>query len=178
MKKLIAISSLSLFCTILAYAAMSAWKINAQGSTVSFTIKNAGLNTEGTFTGLVGNIDFDPQNPSSGKIVASVEAASINTGINMRDKDLRSEHYLEVEKYPQIKFVSSTITKTTSGYSVTGTFTVKNTSKTVTIPFTFEEKVFKGSFSVNRLDYGVGEKSWVMGNEVKITFQIAVTAKS
>lgn len=174
MKKLIAISVLSLFFTILTYAAFSAWKINAQSSKVSFSIKNAGLNTEGTFTGLKGSIDFDPQNPSSGKIVATVEAASINTGINMRDKDLRSEEYLDVEKYPLIKFTSSSITKTANGYSVTGNFTVRNTTKTVTIPFTFENQIFKGAFTVNRLDYGVGQKSWVMGSEVKIAFEIVV----
>ncbi|MDX2248596.1 MAG: YceI family protein [Bacteroidia bacterium] len=174
MKNLLVFPLLFFSLSLFAFRVLTLWKINTENSSVNFTIKNAGINTEGSFTGLKGSIDFDPQNPAAGKISASVEAASINTGINMRDNDLRSEHYLDVKNYPLIKFVSTQITKTAQGYSVTGTFTIKKVSKTVTIPFTFENKVFKGTFTVNRLDYEVGKRNWVMGDDVKITFQIAV----
>ncbi|MEZ4825887.1 MAG: YceI family protein [Bacteroidia bacterium] len=174
MKNLFTFLSLGLVLVLTAYGAVSAWKINAQGSSVVFSIKNAGLNTEGSFTGLQGSISFDPQNPGAGKITASVDAASINTGISMRDKDLRSDEYLDVEKYPRISFTSTSIEKTGEGYKVTGNFKVKDVTRSVAIPFTFEKQVFKGKFSVNRLDYGVGKKSWVMGDEVKISFEIAV----
>ena len=178
MKRFI-VSSLAITLMILAaYGAVVNWKINASDAKVSFTIKNAGLNVEGKFSGLEGKINFDPENPASGSIIASVSAETIDTGINMRDKDLRTEHYLDVEKYPKISFVSSSISKTSKGFSVTGKFTIKDVTKTVTIPFTFENQTFKGSLTIDRMDYHVGKNSWIMGDEVNIVFEIPVSKAS
>lgn len=61
------------------------------GSIIKFTIKNFGLPVEGTFTDLQGEITFDIQNPANGKFNVSVDANSINTGIEMRDNHLRKK---------------------------------------------------------------------------------------
>lgn len=152
------------------------YKINSSAAKVSFIIKNAGLNVDGEFSGLSGTINFDKENPSAGKIEANIPVKSIDTGINKRDNHLRSEDYFEVEKYPNIKFVSSSISATKDGYNVSGNFSIKATTKSVTIPFTFENNVFVGKFNIDRRDYGVGGNSWIMGDKVKISFEIPVEA--
>ncbi|MCB0837287.1 MAG: YceI family protein, partial [Bacteroidetes bacterium] len=79
---------------------------------------------------------------------------------------------------PKISFVSSSISKTSKGFSVTGKFTIKDVTKTVTIPFTFENQTFKGSLTIDRMDYHVGKNSWIMGDEVNIVFEIPVSKAS
>ena len=178
MKRII-ISLLTIAALVITtYGTVVAWRINAADAKVSFTIKNAGLNVEGSFSGLEGVIEFDDANPSAGKISASISTETINTGINMRDKDLRTEHYLDTEKYPKISFTSTSIKKTDNGYSATGKFTIKDVTKTVTIPFTFDNQIFKGKLTIDRMDYHVGKKSWIMGDEVKISFEIPVSKNS
>ncbi|MEL6250681.1 MAG: YceI family protein [Bacteroidota bacterium] len=152
------------------------YKINSSSAKVSFIIKNAGLNVDGEFSGLSGTINFDKENPSVSKIEASIPVKSIDTGINKRDEHLRGEDYFEVESYPNIKFVSTSVSATKDGYNVKGNFTIKKTTKSVTIPFTFSNNVFVGKFNIDRRDYGVGGNSWIMGDKVKIFFEIPVEA--
>ena len=153
------------------------YKINSSAAKVSFIIKNAGLNVDGEFSGLTGSINFDKENPSASKIEASIPVKSIDTGINKRDNHLRSEDYFEVETYPTIKFVSTSISKKDENwYNVTGNFTIKATTKSVTIPFTFNNNVFVGKFNIDRRDYEVGGTRWIMGDKVKISFEIPVEA--
>src|SRR6202000_3061657 len=77
-----------------------------QGSTVAFTIKNFGFNTGGTFSGLQGTISLDPQDVSKASFDVSVDAATVNTGNDLRDDHLRKDGYFDVQKYPRIRFVS------------------------------------------------------------------------
>jgi polyisoprenoid-binding protein YceI len=86
--------------------ALGANHLNAQhftpvdeGSNVKFIIKNFGLNVTGEFKGLKGDISFDPDKLSSASFVASVDAATVNTGNGSRDRHLRKEEYLFVEKF-------------------------------------------------------------------------------
>jgi polyisoprenoid-binding protein YceI len=57
--------------------------------------------------------------------------------------------------------------------------TIKETTKNIQVPFNFIEKgpggEFKGEFKINRLDYKIGESSWLMDNEVIISIQLNVT---
>lgn len=152
------------------------YKINSSAAKVSFIIKNAGLNVDGEFSGLSGSINFDKENPSASKIEVSIPVKSIDTGINKRDNHLRSEDYFEVEKYPNISFVSTNISASKEGFTVTGNFSIKATTKSVSIPFTFSNNVFVGKFNIDRRDYGVGGNSWIMGDKVKISFEIPVEA--
>ena len=150
------------------------YTVLADQAKIGFTIKNAGFKVNGSMKGLDGSISFNPNVLDQSKISLSVATATVDTDNKTRDKHLRAEDYFEVEKYPNITFTSTSIKKSASGYLVKGTFKVKNTAKEVEIPFTFQQNVFKGSFSINRIEYGVGKKSWIMDKTVNITFQIPV----
>src|ERR1700712_3215144 len=92
------------------------WKISD-----SYTIKFDGGDPSGEFKGLKGTVSFDPANLASSKFDATIDVASINTGNGMKNTHAKSEKWFDVEKYPTIKFTSSSITKTATGYLATGT---------------------------------------------------------
>ncbi len=137
-----------------------------QGSSISFKIKNFGFNVSGSFSGLQGSIRFDPDNPSSGSFDVSIDANSINTGIDSRDGHLREESYFDVKKYPRIRFVSEKIEASGKGsYTVSGKLTIKNHTKDISFPFTATAVenglLFKGEFKINRKDFDVGGSSTI-----------------
>jgi polyisoprenoid-binding protein YceI len=145
-----------------------------QSAKVDFIIKNAGFNVDGSFKGLEASISFDAQT-GNGSIEASIDVSTINTGINARDKHLRSDDYFDVVKYPKIKMKSTKIEKQKDG-SFIGTFnlTIKSTTKSIKLPFTFQNNTFVGKFTINRQDYGVGKGSWVLSDNATITLTVKV----
>lgn len=151
------------------------WKVT--NSKVTFKIKNAGLTVEGSFKGLEADIQFDPAKGFGNKIEASVDVKTINTSINARDNHLKKEEYFDAEKFPRITMKSSSFAKADDG-KFKGFFSVsiKGTTKTVPVMFSFVETngkaTFSGSFKLNRLDYKVGESSWVMSDEVNVTIVV------
>jgi polyisoprenoid-binding protein YceI len=152
--------------------------INAAESSVTFTITNAGLEVEGKFTEITGNVQFDPSNLSSSKISATVRVSSIDTEIEMRDDHLKGKDYFEVAKYPNMKFVSKSISGNDGAFKVTGELTIKDVTETISFPFSTYTKNgsthLKGSFEIDRRDYNVGGNSWIMGDVVKVNLDIVV----
>jgi polyisoprenoid-binding protein YceI len=153
------------------------WKLNH--SSVTFKIKHAGLVVNGSLAGTQADINFDPANPAQSSIVASLETSTIETGIALRNKHLRKEQYLYVDKYPKITVRSTKMEKTgTQAYLGYFDLTIKGTTKNISVPFTFTENAnggeFKAEFIINRLDYKVGESNWLMDNEVQVFIQLNV----
>lgn len=147
------------------------WKI-ADG----YSIKFDGGDPSGEFRGLKGTVSFDPANLASSKFDATIDVASINTGNGMKNTHAKSEKWFDVAKYPTIKFTSSSITKTGSGYAATGTLEMHGVQKPVTIPFTFENNEFKGSLEVNRMDYNVNIAEPNHGSQkFKVDIDVPVT---
>jgi polyisoprenoid-binding protein YceI len=149
-------------------------------SSVKFRIKNFGFNVTGTFTGLHGNIDFDPNNLAACHFDVSIEAKTINTGVDMRDNHLRKSEYFDVENYPQIKFVSVKISPSTKSGTlfIFGKLTIKNVTKDISFPFTATAKdngyLFSGEFKINRRDFKVGGGSTISDN---LTVMLSVMSK-
>jgi polyisoprenoid-binding protein YceI len=95
----------------------------------------------------------------------------VDTGISSRDEDLRGEKYFDVERFPEICFVSESISQTDDGYRTRGKLTMKGVTRTVTIPFEKQGNTLRGTFSLNRLDYNVGEgvSTFLVSDPVEIT---------
>jgi polyisoprenoid-binding protein YceI len=142
-------------------------------SSITFEIKNMGINTSGSIGGLATKVHFTPANLGTSTLEASVEVNTINTGNDSRDEHLRSEDFFDVAHYPKISLKSIAF-KHKSGSNYSGTFmlTIKDKSKQIELPFSFSEKEntvqFKGSFKINRLDFGVGSSSMILSDEVTI----------
>lgn len=150
------------------------WQI-AEGYSVKFISKNP----EGIFKILKGDINFDAKDLASSSFNMTIDAASINTGNGMKNKHAVGAKWFDVENFPEIKFVSQKIVSSDNGYEVVGTATVRNVTKEITIPFTFENNTFVGSFTFNRLEFELGPTTGMAGKkaakELKIEISVPVT---
>lgn len=160
-----------LLCTsILSFA--NKQEIDQEKSKVTFEISNMKVRTvNGSFSGMKGTIKFNPKDLKNSSFSVCVDAATVNTDNTKRDDHLRTEDFFFVSKYPVICFESELIQKTSTGYMVKGKLTIHGVTKQVTVPFTFENNVLKGSGKINRLDYGIGVDTGtaMVGDEVTIT---------
>jgi polyisoprenoid-binding protein YceI len=151
------------------------------GSSVQFKIKNFGININGSFTGLQGNIKFDINHVSDANFDVSVDVNTVNTGIEMRDSHLRNDTYFDVKNYPRIHFVSTKVTASTKAgvLFIFGKLTIKNQTRDISFPFTAtttnDGYLFKGVFNINRRDFDVGGSSIISDN---LEVQLSVLAKN
>ena len=108
-----------------------------------------------------------------------MEVATINTGINKRDKDLQAEKYFNAEKYPLIEVKSVKLYARDGKFAGLFHVTIKGVTKQVEIPFSFtksgNEAEFSGSFPLNRKDFGVGGNNVIMSDN--LTVNILVKAR-
>lgn len=147
-------------------------------SKISFVIKNMGMNVEGTLKGLKGNMTFDPKNLGGSSFDITVDVNTINTGIDKRDKHLRTGDFFHEEKFPVIRLKSlKIVSKGGTNYATTAQLTIKNVSKNIGITFSAVPSTagyaFTGNFTINRKDFGVGGSSMTMGDEVNVTLSVA-----
>ena len=145
-------------------------------SEIKFTVKNFGVNTNGTLSGLKGSIQFNPSNISAASFNISVDVNTINTGVDMRDNHLKKDEYFNTEKYPTITYTSAEIKANNDGYIISGQLTIKGISKNISFPFTAVAQnsgmLFTGNFSINRKDFDVGGSSAVLSNNVDVSLKV------
>jgi polyisoprenoid-binding protein YceI len=150
-----------------------------QSSNLKFTIKNLGFAVDGTFSGFEGRIDFNPKEAGNSNFDVSLSAATVNTENHFRDDHLKGDTYFNISKFPRIHLVSTKITQIKDGrYAFEGILTIKNTSKTISFPFTAtpieDGFIFNASFKMNRKDFGLGGTSTISD---ELMVMVNVTAK-
>ncbi|GGM77670.1 polyisoprenoid-binding protein [Dyadobacter beijingensis] len=148
------------------------------GST-KFSVKFILGTCNGTFDAPRGEAVFNEKNPENASFNVRIAANTFKTNNNSRDKDMKSDKYFWVEKYPDIHFKSSKVEKKDGKYQVTGTLTMRDVSKTVTLPFEAKKSgdgsyAITSTFDVNRLDYKIGEKDWKLKDIVTVNLQATI----
>jgi len=110
------------------------WNVDPVHSSVGFSVRHLMIsNVKGGFGKFSGTAKYDPAVPGGLVIEGTVEAASIDTGNGMRDKDLRSESFLDVAKYPLITFKSTALKKEADGRTtLTGDLGLHGVTNSVT----------------------------------------------
>lgn len=147
------------------------WKI-AEG----YSIKFDGGDPSGEFTGLKGTIKFDEKNLAGSKFEMIVDVASINTGNGMKNTHAKGATWFDVEKYPNITFTSTAITKTDAGFEAKGSLEMHGMKKEITLPFTFVNNTFAGNIEVARADFGLDDgRHPKMAPTLKVSITVPVT---
>lgn len=161
--------SLLFLCLLLGF------ELQAQDS-LTFVIKNAGINVDGVFRNHTITQKFDPDKLEEAYFYAAIDINSIDTGIKARDKHLKKSKYFDLENYPKITFKSTSISKNGEEYIIIGALSIKETTRSVEIPFSIAEvngvDKFKGYLEIDRRDYGVGKNHLVLGDLVRIYLSI------
>jgi polyisoprenoid-binding protein YceI len=151
-------------------------------SKINFTIKNLGINVNGSFTGLKGTCNFDSKDLKNSEINVSVNSNSVDTKNKARDKHLKNDDYFDVEKFPLITFKSTKIeaTKRVNRYLVEGNMIIKGITKPIKFEMLVSEKEsnieIKTSFEINRRNFKVGGNSMVLSDTVKMDLAILFEA--
>jgi polyisoprenoid-binding protein YceI len=186
-RTLVSAVTLALALPALALAEPVTYKVDADHSGVGFTIRHFVSNTPGRFRDFDGTIVHDKDNPVASKVEFTVQAASIDTANDDRDKHLRSADFFDVEKFPTLTFTSTQVkAQDKDTLDVTGDLTIHGVTKRITIPVDYlgtvktpngEKAGYETSFVVNRKDYGiiwnrVMDSGSILGEDVKVTISI------
>ena len=177
---LVFIASLALAAT--AFAQGTTWQIDPNHSSAQFSVRHLGVSTvRGAFTKVSGSAKYDPADPSKTMLDATIDATSVDTRVEMRDNDLRSPNFLEVQKYPTITFHSKQVKAMGSGkLQLTGDLTIHGTTKEVVLDVDGPSAAMKDPWGnqrigasattkINRKDYGVNGAAGVVGDDITIT---------
>lgn len=143
------------------------YSIDTSHSSIGFVARHAMITkVRGAFNEFTGEAVVDGANPQASSVKVVIDVNSVDTRNEGRDGHLRSADFFDVEKYPNITFVSTKVEATDDDeVEITGDLTIKDVTKTVTIPFEFtgaatdpfgNERVgFEGDIDVNRKDWGL-----------------------
>jgi polyisoprenoid-binding protein YceI len=147
--------------------------IDRSHSAVEFSVRFMGLSdVRGAFSQFTGTIMYDTVDARRSTLSVGIQTKSINTNVESRDKDLKSENFFDAETYPLITFRSERIDRTKSGFVARGPLTMHGVTRPVAIAFKQihglmsdawgnKRMGFIGHLSLNRKDYGIlGTKFW------------------
>jgi len=168
--------------------AADTWQIDPVHSLASFSVTHLMISTvRGEFGTMKGTIEYDGKDVASIKADVTIDAASINTRNEYRDKDLKSDHFFDVAKYPNLTFKSKKVVPGTGGgFQLVGDLTMHGVTKEVTLDVTPPSKVIKGgrgesrvgasaSVKINRQDFGVKWNANVDGGGVVVSDMVTIT---
>lgn len=177
-----------MFITIPLYAA--SYTIDSVHSQVHFTVPHLMMfKVRGNFDNFNGSVEVDTANQTLTKTSATVDAASIDTDNEKRDKHLRSADFFDVAKYPEMTFVSKKISGSGDAITVTGDLTIRGVTREVVLTGAYLGQTkdpqgnsrtgFEASGKIDRRDFGL---TWnkaleaggvVVGDEVEIGLEVA-----
>ena len=196
MKPLLRIGVFFLGCVLAAGAAAAegpaSWDMDPDHSTVGFRIQHIVGYVPGVFARFSGDVEYDPQAPEASQFYLLIDSASVHTGVPARDEHLRSADFLDVARAPRIIFSSRRVERLTGNMlNVVGDLTIKDVTAEIVVPVRilgiadhpFTEQMpdtrvlgLHAAFSINRLDFHVGEEKWtsmgVMGDRIDLAIDM------
>ncbi len=171
-----------------AVAAPETYQFDKNHTLVGFRIRHFVTKVEGRFREFEGTVTLDRQAPAVSRVEVTIQAASIDTGAENRDKHLKSADFFDVEKYPTITFKSTKVAaKGGEVFDVTGDFTMHGVTKTITVPVHHlgfmkagkqDKAGFEVNFTLNRKEYGitwnraVDAGGFMLADDVEINIQV------
>ena len=194
MRRIFLASALTITLGFPAFGRAAVYDIDPAHTSAQFAIRHLMVSTvRGDFRKVTGTVNLDEQDVTKSIIDAKIDVASINTGIEKRDEDLRSPNFFDVAKYPTMTFKSKKIQKAGEGkYKITGDLTLHGTTKEVVLDFEGNLTPIKdpmgktriggmATTKINRKDFGL---AWnkaletggvVVGDEATITIDTELT---
>ena len=159
---------------------------------VTFEVGHLGFSTvHGQFRTFDASVDFDPGNVEATKVNFVIEAASVDTLWDARDKHIRGGDFLDVENFPEIVFVTTSVAPTgTDTADVTGNLTIKGVTKELTLqaklnklgPSPFNPKQTIAGFTVtgqiDRTEYGINYAAPAVSAIIPIRLDLELSPSS
>ena len=184
-----ALCSLASLLALPAVAQAQTWYLDPPHSAAQFSVRHMGISTvRGTFTKVTGTVDDSPD-VSKASVNVIIDANSVDTRVDMRDKDLRSDKFFNVAKYPTVTFTSTKVESAGTGkLKVTGNLTMIGVTKQVVLDVDGPTPPFKdprgtshrgisATTTFNRSDFGMTADAAMVGDSIAIQLDVELVDK-
>lgn len=162
------LTTLLLLSSLPGVAATSTWKLDPRHTAAQFSVKHMGISTvRGAFSKVEGTVRYDEQDVTKSSVEVSIDVSTVDTREPARDKDLRSDHFFDVEHFPAMTFKSTKVEQAGAGkLKVTGDLTIRGTTKQVVLDVEGpsapikdtggnQRSAINATTKINRQDFGV-----------------------
>ncbi|MGH3469313.1 MAG: YceI family protein [Thermocrispum sp.] len=165
------------------------WIIDPAHSSIGFSVRHLMGKVRGTFEQLAGHMTIAAQ-PADCSATATIDMSSVNTANRMRDDDLRSVNFFDVDRHPEMTFESTGLSVNDGPLELRGMLTIRGITRDVDMEVEFlgldetglqgEQRIgLSATTTIRRSDYGVGAAAGdgqkiVVGD--KITIQLDIQA--
>jgi polyisoprenoid-binding protein YceI len=186
---LLALLPLLNLATPRAFAQTQTWYLDPPHSAAQFSVRHMGISTvRGTFT-KVNGVVVDSPDLSKASVKVTIDASSVDSRVQRRDDDLRSDHFFDVAKYPNITFESKRVESAGAGkLKVTGDLTIHGVTKEVVLDVDGPTPPIKdprgnlhrgvsATTTINRTDFGINTMSGMIGEQVGIQLDVELVDK-
>jgi polyisoprenoid-binding protein YceI len=157
------------------------------GSTLAFTVVQAGASNTGTFKQFATELRYDENNLAGSTLKVTVQIASLATGDKDRDDTLKSADLIEAQKYPTALFQANSFTKNAGGaLEAAGKLTLRGVTRDLRVPLSIHTTAtgleISGETTIRRLDYGIGQGEWqstgTVGDTIKLQYKVQLSRAS
>jgi polyisoprenoid-binding protein YceI len=167
------------------------YALDATHTRLGFSTRHAMVTTvRGQFSDFAGAAHIDQANPDRSWVSLTIQVGSVDTGVADRDGHLRSGDFFDVERFPTMSFTSTSVARDEDGvWQITGDLTIKDVTKSITIPFEETGSArdpfghvrvgFEGGTTINRKEWGL---TWnaaletggvLVSDKVKLEFDVS-----
>lgn len=169
------------------FAQAGTWQIDPAHTAAQFTVRHMMIsNVKGAFTKVSGTMQYDPANIGKTSVEAVIDAASVDTRVEARDKDLRSTNFFDVEKYPTLTFKSKRAEMKGGKLNLIGDLTIHGVTKEVVLEVNDITPPVKdqgghlhvgatASTKISRKEFGLTWNHLVEGGGVVVSDEVAIT---
>ncbi len=159
------------------------YEVDSAHSMLVFKVDHMGYSfSYGRFNDISGSFSIDEANPANSSVTMTVQAGSIDTNSEQRDRHLKGPDFLNAGQFPEIRFRSKKVEKSGDDYKVSGDFTLRGITKPLTVnltrrktgadPWGNHRTGFNASFTIRRTDFGVNYNPQAIGDEVELMVAI------
>lgn len=186
-------SWLTLACLLLPLPSLAGpqdpWTVDPKASALTFSVPQVGSIVSGRFPTWTGEIVLDPGSLATARIDIRIDTRPVSA--NNRDVDslMKGPNFLDVQKFPEARFVSTSISGSGERYEARGKLTIRDVTRDAVLPFTLTitddpsqpgrvRATARGRIILKRLDHGVGQNEWAATGQVanEVTVDLNVVA--
>lgn len=161
------------------------YRMDAAHSTIGFSIRHNELAlVSGRFKDFSGTIKYDDKDVTKSSVEFTAKVTSIDTGVEGRDRHLRTADFFEVEKFPEMTFKSTRVERKGKSYILHGDLTIKGVTKPVALPFTLTGAIkdgrgntrigIAGQTKIDRRDFGITWGSALPGGGFNVGHEVLI----
>ena len=166
------------------------WQLDPAHSPLEFAVRHLMIATvKGRFTDLQGTVTMTGEDPATAAVEVTIAAPSLTTGVAQRDEHLRSADFLDVARFPVLRFESRKVEPVgDETFRLTGDLTIKNQTREVSLTVTREGAArdpwggyrigFRASVAIRRSDFGITWNQILEAGGVAVADEVRVSIET